>query len=170
MEIKPEVFVQFLIPSNSTWILKYYMVNFHCRQCKVPTITIKFQMTLGFVMYVITFRMIASICCQCTMSMRLTRQCHTHYHGIHQRFDITGSLTHWGWHKMAAYFLKTFSYAFSWMKIIKISLKFVPKGPINNIPALVQIMAWQRPGAKPFSEPMMFSLLKHINASLGLNE
>ena len=24
---------------------------------------------------------------------------------------------------------------------IKISLKFVPKGPINNIPALVQIMA-----------------------------
>ena len=25
---------------------------------------------------------------------------------------------------------------------IKISLKFVPKGPISNIPALVQIMAW----------------------------
>ena len=24
---------------------------------------------------------------------------------------------------------------------IKISLKFIPKGPINNIPALVQIMA-----------------------------
>ena len=27
---------------------------------------------------------------------------------------------------------------------IKISLKFVPKGPINNIPALVKIMAWRR--------------------------
>ena len=27
---------------------------------------------------------------------------------------------------------------------IKISLTFVPKGPINNIPALVQIMAWRR--------------------------
>ena len=26
---------------------------------------------------------------------------------------------------------------------IKISLKFVPKGPINNIPALVQVMAWR---------------------------
>ena len=38
---------------------------------------------------------------------------------------------------------------------IKISLKFVPKGPINNIPALVQIMAWRRPGEKPLSEPMM---------------
>ena len=27
----------------------------------------------------------------------------------------------------------------------KISLKFVPKGRINNIPSLVQIMAWRRP-------------------------
>ena len=31
---------------------------------------------------------------------------------------------------------------------IKISLKFVPKVPISNIPALVQIMAWRRPGDK----------------------
>ena len=45
---------------------------------------------------------------------------------------------------------------------IKISLKFVPKAPINNIPALVQIMAWRRPGDKPISEPMMVSLLTHI--------
>ena len=45
---------------------------------------------------------------------------------------------------------------------IKISLKFVPKGPINNIPALVQIMAWHRPGDKPLSEAMMVSLLTHI--------
>ena len=28
--------------------------------------------------------------------------------------------------------------------LIKISLKFVPKGPINNIPVLVHIMAWHR--------------------------
>ena len=28
---------------------------------------------------------------------------------------------------------------------IKISLKFVPKGPTNNIPALAQMMAWRRP-------------------------
>ena len=38
---------------------------------------------------------------------------------------------------------------------VKISLKFAPKGPINNIPALVQIMAWRRPGDKPLSEAMM---------------
>ena len=45
---------------------------------------------------------------------------------------------------------------------IKISLKFVPKGPINNIPALVQIMAWCRPGDKPLSEPRIESPLTHI--------
>ena len=45
---------------------------------------------------------------------------------------------------------------------IKISLKFVPKGPINNNPALVQIMAWRRSGDKPLSEPMMVGLLTHI--------
>ena len=45
---------------------------------------------------------------------------------------------------------------------IEISLKFVPGGPINNIPSLVQIMAWRRPGDKPLSESMMVSLLTHI--------
>ena len=39
--------------------------------------------------------------------------------------------------------------------LIEISLKFLPKGPIKNISALVQIMAWLRPGDKPLSEPMM---------------
>ena len=45
---------------------------------------------------------------------------------------------------------------------IKISLKFVPKVQINNIQALVQIMAWCRPGDKPLSEPMMIHLPTHI--------
>ena len=47
--------------------------------------------------------------------------------------------------------------AFSWMKsfVFKISLKFVPKGPIDNNPALFQIMAWRRIGDKPLSEPIL---------------
>ena len=45
---------------------------------------------------------------------------------------------------------------------INISLKFVPRGPINNIPTLVQVMAWRRPGDKPLSEPMMVRLPTHI--------
>ena len=51
---------------------------------------------------------------------------------------------------------------------IKISLKFVPKGQINNIPALVQIMAWHRPGDKPLSDA--YIVYWRIYASLGLNE
>ena len=45
---------------------------------------------------------------------------------------------------------------------IKISLNFVPKGLINNISALVLIMAWRRPGDKPLSEPMLVRSLTHI--------
>ena len=46
--------------------------------------------------------------------------------------------------------------------LIKISLNFVPKGRINNIPALFQIMVWHRPGDRPLSEPVMVRLLSHI--------
>ena len=45
---------------------------------------------------------------------------------------------------------------------IKMSLKFVPKSPIDNIPALVQIMAWCRPGDKPLSESIRVSLPTHL--------
>ena len=38
---------------------------------------------------------------------------------------------------------------------INISLGFVPRGPINNIPAVVQMMAWRRTGDKALSEAMM---------------
>ena len=46
--------------------------------------------------------------------------------------------------------------------LINVSQNFVPKGPINNIPALVQIMAWRRPGNKPLSGPMMIISLMQI--------
>ena len=59
----------------------------------------------------------------------------------------------------------TFKYIFLngniwiWMKI---SLKSVSKGSINNIPTLDEIMAWHQPGDKPLSEPMMDNLPTHI--------
>ena len=60
------------------------------------------------------------------------------------------------------YFLDIFKCIFLnenvWI-LIKISQKFVPKGTINNIPVLVQKMAWRRPGDKPLSEAMVVSLL-----------
>ena len=42
--------------------------------------------------------------------------------------------------------------------LIRISLKFVPKGQIDYRWALVQIMAWRRPSDKPLCEPMMVGL------------
>ena len=38
--------------------------------------------------------------------------------------------------------------------LIQISLKFIPRSPVDNKPALVQVMAWCRIGDKPLSEPM----------------
>ena len=66
------------------------------------------------------------------------------------------ALTHRGRDKMDAISQTTFTTAFFfngnvWIPI-KISLKSVRKGPINNIPALVRIMAWPSPGDKPLSE------------------
>ena len=48
---------------------------------------------------------------------------------------------------------------------IEISLKFVPQGPINDIPSLVQIMAWRLPGAMLLSGPMMDRLPMHISVT-----
>ena len=69
---------------------------------------------------------------------------------------------------MAAIFQTTFSNENEWISI-EIPLMFVPQDPINNIPALVQIMAWRRLGDKPLSEPMMISLLMrmyHLDSEL----
>ena len=77
-------------------------------------------------------------------------------------FKFKCSLTHWGRNKMAAIFQTTFSNGFPWMKIYEFRLNFhwrlFLEGTINNIPTLVQVMAWHRPGDKPLSEPMMVSL------------
>ena len=79
-------------------------------------------------------------------------------------------LIHWGRDKIATISQTKFSNAFSWMKniwiSINISLKFVTKVRINNIPALVQIMARHRPGDKPLCDPMMVSLLTCYSASM----
>ena len=76
------------------------------------------------------------------------------------------ALTHWGRDKMAATLADdTFICKFVNENILiskKKSLKFIPKGPINNISALVRIMAWRRPGDKPSSEPMFVFVPTHI--------
>ena len=84
-------------------------------------------------------------------------------------FYISFVLTHWGRNKTGrhcthAIFKCIFVDEDMWISI-NISLKFVPQCQINNIPALVQIMAQRRPGDKPLPEPMMVSLLTYICVS-----
>ena len=50
---------------------------------------------------------------------------------------------------------------------IKISLKFVPRSPIDNKPALVQVMAWRWIGDKPLPEPMIAQFTAHICGTRG---
>ena len=87
----------------------------------------------------------------------------------HDNVVIHSVLTHWSRDKMASIFQTTFLNAFTWTKkkyvSIKISLKFVSRDPTKNVPSLVQIMAWRRPGDKPFSEPMRPGWLTHISVT-----
>ena len=75
--------------------------------------------------------------------------------------------------KIVVIFQKTFSNTFSGMKVyefwFQLHWSLFIGDPINNIPTLVQIMAWRRPGDKPLFEPITVSLLTHIchSASMG---
>ena len=42
---------------------------------------------------------------------------------------------------------------------IQISLKLVPRGPIDNKPPLVQVMVWRRKGDKPLPEALMAQVI-----------
>ena len=78
---------------------------------------------------------------------------------IKENQDPVLLLTHLPRDKMAAISQTIFLDAFLWMKsfkiLTKISLKFVPKGSIDNNPTLVSIMAWRGIGNKPLSEAML---------------
>ena len=74
-------------------------------------------------------------------------------------------LTYWGRDKLGAISQTTLSNEFSWMKPSDFRLKFpwdLSTGTVNNIPSLVQIMAWRRPGDKRLFEPMMIRFATHI--------
>ena len=72
---------------------------------------------------------------------------------------MLGVLTHWSRDKMAAIFADDMFQCIILNENIwvsnKISLKYVPKGPINNKPSLVKIMGCRRTGDKPLYEPIM---------------
>ena len=65
-------------------------------------------------------------------------------------------LTHLPLDKMAASLADdTFIFNENDRILIQISLKFIPRGPVDIKPALVQVMAWRQTGDKPLPEPML---------------
>ena len=77
--------------------------------------------------------------------------------------------TYWGRDKMTAIFQTTVSNGFSWMKMCEFRLKFVLKDLINNIPSLVQIMAWRRQATSYYLN-QWWLVCWRIYASFCLNE
>ena len=51
--------------------------------------------------------------------------------------------------------------------LLQMSLKFVPKGSINNMSALVQVMAWRKTGDRPLPEPWWPSSLVYMCGTRG---
>ena len=51
--------------------------------------------------------------------------------------------------------------------LIRVSLKFVPKGPINNKSALVQVMAWAEQATSHYLKKCLLSSLTHICGTRG---
>ena len=53
------------------------------------------------------------------------------------------------------------------------SLKFVPKSPIDNKLALIQVIAWRQTGAKPLVEPVMTrftdTYMRHWGSEMTIN-
>ena len=80
---------------------------------------------------------------------------------IHSRI----SFIHWGWDKGCHFPDDIFKCIFAneniWISI-KNRQKFIPKGTIHNISALVQILTWCCPGGNPLSEPMGVRILTQI--------
>ena len=87
-----------------------------------------------------------------------TQNMHSASPGRRELWYYLGRITHSGREKWPPFSRRYFQIYFLnenvWV-LTKILQKLVSKSQINNIPALVQIMAWRR----PLSEPMMVSLL-----------
>ena len=78
---------------------------------------------------------------------------------------INSIVTHWTRNKVAAIFQTTFSNAFSWMKINKLRLRFhwnLFSRVQVTMPALVQILACHRPGAKPIQSINFFYCINNL--------
>ena len=78
--------------------------------------------------------------------------------------SVLNLLTHLPLDKMAAILaddnFKCIFFNENYRIMIQISLKYVPRSPIDNKSALVQVMVWRRSGDKPLPEPMLTQFIE----------
>ena len=82
-----------------------------------------------------------------------------------QPYVLTVTLTHWvrkKWPPFSRRHLKCIFLNENVWVSIKILLKVAPTGPFIHIPALVQILAWRRPGDKALTDPMLVCALTYV--------
>ena len=83
------------------------------------------------------------------------------------KYDVNSSLTRQNGRDFSGDIFRCIFINETFCILIRILLKFVPKGPIDNDPSLVKIMAWRRTGDKPLSEQCWHNSLKHICCTRG---
>ena len=143
------------------------MICYHCGEYDIMLSLLRWMYVIIVVLYTIYHccakydTMLSSLCCEHVIIIVLYTI--SIYSASCSKLvrEIWMELTHCGLDIVAAIFKYIFFNQNVWISL-EISLKCVPKVPINNIPALVQIMAWRWTGDKPLSEPMMVNLLTHI--------
>ena len=97
----------------------------------------------------------------------------SHQYNIESKFDLSHitswsilvsfQCTHWGWHKMV-HILRLWNFGI----MFQISLKFVSSGPVENMPAVVQIIAWRPTRRQAITFTNGGLICCHICESFGL--
>ena len=148
----------------------HFLKNNQCWQCDL-SLKVIYSIHLRTISQEILMNLICNMCLEITLlklslpedneltSMRLHMIQWGHYYMIQygyceDLFFNTLRLRQYGLHFADDLLKWIFLKENIWISS-EITPKFVPKGPINDIPALVQKMAWHGLGDKPLSEPMM---------------
>ena len=145
------IFDLILIFEMQSWPILCMLWLFTCHdKCKFVARAVCYFLYQSNLIWIISLCSIFETAPWCSVSRAEGFQKSFAIHCVSAPLNPLVKLSHWSRDQMASNLLTTSSNAFPWMTlwnlVIKISPTFVPKESISNTPALVQIMAWHRPG------------------------
>ena len=142
---------QYFRYSNHIWLCKCHTYKYYLQLC----VNIFQNRVVRILYHVINKEMAVYHCMINWISWNLNESAHI-CQDVSQATSMFSTLRRrWNRRHFADNIFKCILFNKSVLISTKISLKYIRKGPINDIPALVQIMAWHRPDDKPLSEPMI---------------